>query len=191
MTGRSTTRSNTILRRTPDRLPRRNRHHRQAVKTKKPLTISRRYAVGMSVQMTVRVDDDLAAFIDEVAKAGRRSRVDVINRAIQREVRRRAAVQDAHISASSADPDPGSHVYAQWAAHNARQVSSEPDRCTRSGWLDSIRRARSWCSRAKNRGLGVTLSQLHQSPARCGAYAARAREISRAAWVTSSRGRGR
>lgn len=81
----------------------------------------------MSVQMTIRVDDDLAAFIDEAAKAVKGSRADVINRAIKREVRRRAAAHDAQIYVSSADPELESDAYEQWAARNARQVSSELD----------------------------------------------------------------
>lgn len=81
----------------------------------------------MSVQMTIRVDDDLAAFVDRAAKAGEGSRADVINRAIKREVRRRAAERDAEIYASSADPDLESDAYAVWAARNAGQVWSELD----------------------------------------------------------------
>lgn len=81
----------------------------------------------MSVQMTIRVDDDLAAFIDQAAKAGEGSRADVINHAIAREIRRRAAEQDAQIYAASADPDLESDAYAEWAARNARQVLSELD----------------------------------------------------------------
>lgn len=77
--------------------------------------------------MTIRVDDDLAAFIDAAAKVGGGSRADVINRAIKREVRRRAAAQDAQIYASSADPKLESDSYEQWAAHNAPQVLSELD----------------------------------------------------------------
>ncbi len=81
----------------------------------------------MSVQMTIRVDADLAAFIDQAAKAGEGSRADVINRAIKREIRRRAAERDAQIYASSADPDLESDAYAVWAARNASQVWSELD----------------------------------------------------------------
>ncbi len=81
----------------------------------------------MSVQMTIRIDDDLAAFVDEAAKAVKGSRADVINRAIKREVRRRTAAQDAQIYVSSADSGMDSDAYEQWAAHNARQVSSELD----------------------------------------------------------------
>jgi predicted transcriptional regulator len=81
----------------------------------------------MSVQMTIRVDDDLAAFIDQAAQAGEGSRADVINRAIRREIRRRAAEQDAQIYAAGADPDLESDAYAVWAARNAGQVWSELD----------------------------------------------------------------
>ncbi len=81
----------------------------------------------MSVQMTIRVDDDSAAFIDRAAKAGEGSRADVINRAIKREIRRRFAEQDAQIYASSADPDLESDAYAEWAARNAGQVWAELD----------------------------------------------------------------
>lgn len=81
----------------------------------------------MSVQMTIRVDDDLAAFIDQAAKAGEGSRAEVINRAIKREIRRRAAERDAQIYASSADPDLGSDAYAAWTTRNAGQVWSELD----------------------------------------------------------------
>ncbi len=81
----------------------------------------------MSVQMTIRVDDDLAAFVDEAAKAVSGSRADVINRAIKREVRRRAAAQDAQIYVSSADPELESDSYAQWTARNAPQVLSDLD----------------------------------------------------------------
>lgn len=81
----------------------------------------------MSVQMTIRVDDDLAAFIDQAAKAGEGSRADVINRAIKREVRRRAAQRDAQIYVSSTDLDLETDVYAAWVSRNASQVWSELD----------------------------------------------------------------
>lgn len=81
----------------------------------------------MSVQMTIRVDDDLAAFVDQTAKAGMVSRADVINHAIKQEIRRRGAEQDAQIYASGADPDLESDAYAEWTARNARQVWSGLD----------------------------------------------------------------
>lgn len=81
----------------------------------------------MSTQMTIRVDADLAAFVDAAAKAGEGSRADVINRAIRREMRRRHAESDARIYASSTDPDLESDAYAAWAARNAEHALSEPD----------------------------------------------------------------
>lgn len=81
----------------------------------------------MSVQMTIRVGDDLAAFIDQEVKAGGGSRADVINRAIRREVRRRASERDAQIYASSADHDLESDAYGAWAARTTGQVWSELD----------------------------------------------------------------
>ncbi len=81
----------------------------------------------MSTQMTIRVDDDLAAFVDQAAKESGGSRADVINRAIRREVRRRAAEMDAQIYASSTDPDLESDHYQQWAERNANQMFSELD----------------------------------------------------------------
>ena len=79
----------------------------------------------MSVQMTLRVDEELAAFVDEAVKAGEGSRADVVNRAIRRELRRRAAEADARIYAADADPELESDAYAQWAAANAARVASE------------------------------------------------------------------
>jgi Arc/MetJ-type ribon-helix-helix transcriptional regulator len=86
-----------------------------------------RYYLGMTVQMTIRVDDELAAFVDQAAQAGEGSRADVINRAIRRELRRRAAGQDAQIYAATSDPDLDSDAYAAWASRNAEQVWSELD----------------------------------------------------------------
>lgn len=81
----------------------------------------------MSVQMTIRVDDESAAFIDQASNAGEGSRADVINRAIKREIRRRAAERDAQIYAAGADPDLESDAYGEWAASNAGRVWSELD----------------------------------------------------------------
>ena len=81
----------------------------------------------MSVQMTIRVDDELAAFVDQAAQAGEGSRADVINRAIRREVRRRAAMRDAEVYAATTDPELDSDAYAAWASRNADQVWSELD----------------------------------------------------------------
>mgnify|MGYP000888446404 CR=1 FL=1 len=89
--------------------------------------IPQRYDDGMSVQMTIRVDDDLAAFVDEAARAGEGSRADVINRALKGEMHRRAAARDAQIYATTVDPDLDSDAYAAWAAANANQVAADID----------------------------------------------------------------
>lgn len=81
----------------------------------------------MSVQMTIRVDDDLAAFVDAAASAGEGSRAEVINRAIRREVRRRAAERDARIYASTSDPELDSDAYARWSAENADIIWADLD----------------------------------------------------------------
>jgi predicted transcriptional regulator len=81
----------------------------------------------MTVQMTIRVDDDLAAFVDSEAKSGECSRADVINRALRREIRRHAALRDAGIYLASIDTDLDSDAYAEWAAGNAQRVTSELD----------------------------------------------------------------
>ena len=81
----------------------------------------------MSVQMTIRVDDELAAFVDQAVQAGGGSRAEVINRALRHEVRRRAAQRDAQIYASTSDADLESDAYAAWAAGNVSQVWSDLD----------------------------------------------------------------
>lgn len=77
--------------------------------------------------MTLRIEDALAVFIDQAVTAGEGSRADVVNRALRREMRRRAAEQDARIYATEVDPDLESDSYAQWAVANAAQVSAELD----------------------------------------------------------------
>lgn len=80
----------------------------------------------MSVQMTIRLGDDLAAFVDDAARAGEGSRAEIISRALQREVRRRAAERDAEIYATiryAAEDD----AYATWAADNTAAAWSDLD----------------------------------------------------------------
>lgn len=81
----------------------------------------------MTIQFTIRVEDELAAFVDEAARAGEGSRADVINRALRREVRRRAAERDAQIYASSTDRELDSDAYATWSRANADLVWSGLD----------------------------------------------------------------
>lgn len=81
----------------------------------------------MTVQMTVRVDNTLAAFVDEQVAAGGGSRADVINHALRRELRRRIAARDALIYAATEEADLSDDAYAQWAERNASQMWAELD----------------------------------------------------------------
>ena len=62
------------------------------------------YGIGMSVQMTIRIPDDLAEFVDRQVEDGGKSRAAVITRALKREQRRKRAERDALIYAST-EPD--------------------------------------------------------------------------------------
>ncbi|HWS58410.1 MAG TPA: YlcI/YnfO family protein [Actinotalea sp.] len=70
----------------------------------------------MSTQITVRIADDLVAAVDALVAAGRtRSRASIVERALERELRRTLAEQDASILAGTgADPDLDG--LADWAA---------------------------------------------------------------------------
>lgn len=61
----------------------------------------------MTVQITVRLPDELVAFVDaEVARGDASSRADAVARALVRERRRRTALADvAILRSSSTDPD--------------------------------------------------------------------------------------
>jgi len=58
----------------------------------------------MNVQMTVRIPDDLAEFVDQQVSDGAKSRAEVITRALKREQRRLRAQRDAQIYATT-EPD--------------------------------------------------------------------------------------
>lgn len=78
----------------------------------------------MTTQMTVRIDDAAARFVDEAADAGEGSRAEVINRALHREMQRRAAARDAEIYAAD-EPDTDEDAYARWAQANAAAVMAQ------------------------------------------------------------------
>ena len=60
----------------------------------------------MSIQIAVRLDDEVVHWVDEVVAGGEASgRAALIERALRRERRRMAAERDAEIYAASADPD--------------------------------------------------------------------------------------
>lgn len=79
------------------------------------------------MQMTIRVEDEVAAFVDQAARAGEGSRAEVINRALRREIRRKTAERDAQIYTSTEDPDLDSDAYATWARRTAGQASADLD----------------------------------------------------------------
>ncbi len=60
----------------------------------------------MSVQIAVRLDDEVVRWLDEIVSHGGASgRAALIERALRRERRRMAAERDAEIYAASADPE--------------------------------------------------------------------------------------
>lgn len=65
------------------------------------------YDIGMSVQLTVRIPDELAGFVDQDVADGRAaSRADAIAKALAREQRRRVAERDAELLiARKGEPD--------------------------------------------------------------------------------------
>ena len=70
----------------------------------------------MSTQITVRIPDDLARFVDETARAeGTSGRAAIVTRALALERRRLAAERDAAIYASHAD-DADLTAMAEYAA---------------------------------------------------------------------------
>lgn len=81
----------------------------------------------MSVQFTIRVDDDLAAFVDRASADGEGSRAEIINRALAREVRRRRAADDARIYASLADTDLDQDAYGAWAERTTHEAWADLD----------------------------------------------------------------
>jgi len=70
----------------------------------------------MTIQIAVRLSDDIVAFVDEqVASGAAPSRAAVVARALEHERRREAAERDASIYAASAQPGDLDGL-AEWAA---------------------------------------------------------------------------
>ena len=70
----------------------------------------------MTTQITVRLPDELVAFTDQLVASGRaRSRASVVERALERELRRALAERDAGILAGS-EQDDDLEALAAWAA---------------------------------------------------------------------------
>lgn len=80
------------------------------------------YHLGMSIQIAVRLPDELVAFVDEAVVSGRgSSRAAVVTKALERERRRSVAARDAEILARTG-PD---HELAGLAQY-ARGVPTTP-----------------------------------------------------------------
>jgi Arc/MetJ-type ribon-helix-helix transcriptional regulator len=70
----------------------------------------------MTVQIAVRLDEELVAFVDEVvADGGAASRAQVVARALERERRRRIAARDAAIYAAGSDAEDDLDALARYA----------------------------------------------------------------------------
>ncbi len=70
----------------------------------------------MTIQVTVRLPDDLVEFVDGQVKADRaKSRADLVARALRREQRRVEELHDAEIYAAT-EPDEDMDRLARWAA---------------------------------------------------------------------------
>ncbi|MBD8057674.1 ribbon-helix-helix protein, CopG family [Cellulomonas sp. JH27-2] len=69
----------------------------------------------MSTQITVRLPDDLVSMVDTLVSSGRaRSRASVVERALERELRRELAARDVAILQGRM-PDDGMDALAAWA----------------------------------------------------------------------------
>jgi antitoxin MazE3 len=79
----------------------------------------------MTIQITVRLPDDLVEFIDEQVHRGEASsRASAVAAALARERRRRVALQDAAILASPGGTDPdGLDDLAAWAATQPMDIA--------------------------------------------------------------------
>jgi len=70
----------------------------------------------MTIQIAVRLDDNIVAFVDEQVRSGAApSRAAVVARALEHERRREASARDARIYAASVDVDDLDGL-ATWAA---------------------------------------------------------------------------
>ena len=80
--------------------------------------IPKRYRNGMTIQIALRLPDDLVEFIDEVVASGRfESRAALVTRELRRFQRRVVAERDAEIYRVEGDY-PDLVGLAEWAARN-------------------------------------------------------------------------
>ena len=95
--------------------------------------IPERYDVGMSVQMTVRLSDESAAYIDGLVSKGQvASRAAALDKLVRRQRRREAAERDAviyaELRADLTDEDKQQErSWGEWATANTAQVWDELD----------------------------------------------------------------
>ena len=77
--------------------------------------------IGMTTtQIAVRLDDKYVAFLDEQVKAGKaRSRAEIVESALERELRRRLYQRDAEIYATDGE-DPELEGMYEWMRKNRR-----------------------------------------------------------------------
>ena len=73
----------------------------------------------MTIQIAVRLPDDIVAFLDHtIASGGATSRAALVTTALEREMRRRAAEEDAAILRRAGTQD-DLDTLVQWTASNA------------------------------------------------------------------------
>ena len=95
----------------------------------------------MSTQIAVRLPDEMVAFLDRSVAAGRApSRAALVASALEREMRRLAAEQDAPILREHGPADE-LDVLVEWTGTH---VGSRTDRCARSAWSGSTRPGQRW-----------------------------------------------
>lgn len=76
----------------------------------------------MTIQIAVRLPDDIVAFVDEQVNSGAApSRAAVVARALEHERRREAAERDAAIYAATTGPDDLDEL-AMWAASRPMEI---------------------------------------------------------------------
>src|SRR5262245_39058295 len=86
-----------------------------------PVTIPNWYHDGMTIQIAVRLPDDIVAFVDDQVSSGAASsRAAVVARALERERRRAAAERDAAIYAAAGQSDLDG--LAAWTAEQPMDV---------------------------------------------------------------------
>lgn len=88
--------------------------------------IPQRYARGMTTQMTVRLSDESASFIDDQVQAGAApSRAAALDRLVRREIRRARALEDALVYAREGE-DPELAGFHEAATRNRLARTPDP-----------------------------------------------------------------